>query len=103
MNQRAMMQIRKMQKDMMEAQKRIEEGTYTGTAGGGIVTVTMNGKHEILKVTIDPEAFESKDDIEMIEDAICAASRDCLKQIEKVTEEEMAPFSALTGAMGGLF
>lgn len=101
MNQAAMMKIKKMQKEMMENQKRIEETVFTGTAGG-MVSVQMTGAHEVKKVTIDPEAFESKDDIEMIEDSIQAAFNDCIKQIEAEQEKAMGGFAGLPG-LGGLF
>jgi len=101
MNQAAMMKIRKMQKEMMEAQKRIEETVFTGTAGGGMVSVSMTGAHEVKDVKIDPESFESKDDIDMIQDALKAAFADCIAQIEKATSEAMGGFNL--GGFGGLF
>ncbi len=101
MNQAAMMKIRKMQKEMMEAQKRIEETVFTGTAGGGMVSVSMTGAHTVTEVKIDPEAFESKDDVDMINDALKAAFNDCIKQIEKATQDAMGGFNL--GGFGGLF
>ena len=101
MNQAAMMKIRKMQKEMMEAQKRIEETIFTGTAGGGMVSVSMTGAHNVTEVKIDPEAFESKDDIDMINDALKAAFNDCIKQIETATQDAMGGFNL--GGFGGLF
>jgi DNA-binding YbaB/EbfC family protein len=101
MNQAAMMKIRKMQKEMMEAQKRIEETVFTGTAGGGMVSVSMTGAHAVTEVKIDPEAFESKDDVDMINDALKAAFNDCIKQIEKATQDAMGGFNL--GGFGGLF
>ncbi len=101
MNQAAMMKIRKMQKEMMEAQKKIEETVYTGKSGGGMVSVSMTGAHNVVEVKIDPESFESKEDIEMIQDAIQAAFNDCIKQIEKATSEIMGGFNL--GGFGGMF
>ena len=63
MNQQAMMRLKKMQKQMMDAQKQLEETVFTGTAGGGMVTVQVKGTHEVVSVTIDPDALESKEDI----------------------------------------
>ena len=83
MNQAAMMKIRKMQKEMMDAQKRIAETVFTGKSGGGMVEIQMTGEHEVKSVKIDPEALESKEDIEMIEDSLVAAFNDAIKQIEK--------------------
>lgn len=101
MNQAAMMKIRKMQKEMMEAQKKIEETVYTGKSGGGMVSVSMTGAHNVVEVKIDPESFESKDDIEMIQDAVQAAFNDCIKQIEKATSDLMGGFNL--GGFGGMF
>jgi DNA-binding YbaB/EbfC family protein len=100
MNQAAMMKIRKMQKEMMEAQKRIEETVYTGKSAG-IVEVSMTGAHEVKGVKISPDAFESKDDIEMIQDALAAAFQDCISQIEKDSQEAMGAFGNM--GFGGLF
>ncbi len=98
MNQQAMMKLRKMQKQMQEAQARLEETVYEGTAGGGMVKVEVKGSHEVLSVVIDPEAFESKDDIEMIQDTIVAAINDAVKKLEKDADETMGQF---TGGLGG--
>ena len=98
MNQQAMMKLRKMQKQMQEAQARLEETEYEGTAGGGMVKVVVKGNHEVLSVTIDPDAFESKDDIEMIQDTVVAAINDANKKLEKDAEETMGQF---TGGFGG--
>ena len=98
MNQQAMMKLRKMQKQMQEAQARIEETVYEGTAGGGMVKVEVKGSHEVLSVNIDPDALESKDDIEMIQDTIVAALNDANKKLEKDAEETMGQF---TGGFGG--
>ena len=102
MNQATMMRLRKMQKDMMDAQKKLQETVFTGTAGGGMVSVSMTGAHEVQEVKIDKDAFESKDDIEMIEDAVKAAFKACMDQIEKAQEEIMGPFANM-GGLGGLF
>lgn len=98
MNQQAMMKLRKMQKQMQEAQARLEETVYEGTAGGGMVKVEVKGNHEVLSVTIDPDALESKDDIEMIQDTIVAALNDANKKLDKDAEETMGQF---TGGFGG--
>ena len=79
MNQQAMMRLKKMQKQMMEAQEKLESTVFQGTAGGGMVTVEVKGTHEVVSVKIDPDALESKEDIEMIEDTIVAALNDAIK------------------------
>ncbi len=102
MNQAAMMKLKKMQKEMMDNQKRISETVFTGKAGGGMVQIEMTGDHEVKKVTIDKDAFESKDDIEMIEDSILAAFNDAIKQIEAEQEKSLGGFAGMPG-LGGLF
>lgn len=100
MNQQAMMKLRKLQKEMADAQKKLESSVFVGSAGG-VVSIEMLGDHSVKKVTIDPEAIESKEDVEMLEDTLVAAFNDCLKKIEAETEKVMGPFSA--GLPGGLF
>lgn len=92
-----MMRLKKMQKQMMEAQNKLEASVFTGTAGGGMVTVEVKGTHEVLSVKIDPDALESKEDIEMIEDTIVAALNDANKKLEDATQKIMGGFG---GGMG---
>ena len=95
MNQQAMMRLKKMQKQMMDAQKQLEETVFTGTAGGGMVTVEVKGTHEVLSVKIDPDALESKEDIEMIEDTLVAALNDANKKLEDATQKIMGGFGGM--------
>ena len=69
-----MRQAQKMQDDMKAKQAELEAAEYTGSASGEMVTVRMNGKHEILGITIKPEAVDP-DDVEMLEDLVAAATR----------------------------
>lgn len=98
MNQQQMMKLRKMQKQMMEAQQKLEESIFTGTAGGGIVTVEVKGNHEVVSVTIDPEA--AADDIEMVQDSLVLALNDANKKIEEESQKLLGGFG---GAGMGLF
>lgn len=98
MNQQAMMRLKKMQKQMMEAQEKLENTVFTGTAGGGVVSVEVKGSHEVLSVTIDPEA--ASDDLEMVQDMIVLALNDANKKIEAETQNTMGAFG---GGFGGLF
>ena len=86
---------------MMDAQKRIAETVFTGTAGGGMVEVKMTGEHEVKSVKIDPEAFESKDDIEMIEDTIVAAYNAYVEYIQTpgTKKNEITNQAVLSGAL----
>ena len=95
MNQQQMMKLRKMQKQMMEAQQKLEETIFTGTAGGGIVTVEGKGNHEVVSVNIDQEA--AQDDIEMVQDSIVLALNDANKKIEEESQKLLGGFG---GGMG---
>ena len=93
-----MKQAQKMQRQMEENQKALEEKEFTATVGGGAVSVTVSGKREITKVTLSEEAVDP-DDIEMLEDMIAAATNEALRQVES---ESAAVMSKLTGGLGGL-
>ncbi len=99
MNPAMMNKIRKMQKEMMEAQKRLEETVFNGSAGGGMVKVEANGAKQILSVKIDEDVL-NKEDKEMLEDTIVAALNDVFKNIDDETQHTMGAF---TGGMPGLF
>ena len=90
-----MRQAQKMQDDMKAKQAELEAAEYTGSASGEMVTVRMNGKHEILGITIKPEAVDP-DDIEMLEDLVAAAVNATVKQVDETAEAEMGK---LTGGL----
>lgn len=94
-----MKQAQKMQRQMEENQKALEEKEFTATAGGGAVEVTVSGKREVTKVKLAEEVVDP-DDIEMLEDLIVAAANEALRKVE---EESAAVMSRLTGGMGGGF
>ena len=94
MNQQQMMRLRKMQKQMEEAQAKLESTIFTGTAGGGVVSAEVKGDHTIVSVTIDPEA--ASDDIEMVQDMIVLAINDANKKIDAESQK-------LLGGFGGGF
>lgn len=83
-----MRQAQKMQEDMKAKQAELEAAEYTGSASGEMVTVRMNGKHEVLGITIKPEAVDP-DDIEMLEDLVAAAVNATVKQVDDTAEAEM--------------
>ena len=91
-----MRQAQKMQEEMQAKQAELEASEFQGTASGGMVEVTMTGKHEITAVKIKPEAVDPED-IEMLEDLIMAATNEALRKVE---EEASAAMSKLTGGMG---
>ena len=97
-----MRQAQKMQEDMKSKQAELEAAEYTGSAAGEMVTVKMNGKHEVLSITIKPEAVDP-DDIEMLEDLIMAATNEALRQIEEISAQSMSKITGGLGGMGGGF
>ena len=90
-----MKQAQKMQRQMEENQKALEEKEFTAAAGGGAVEVTISGKKEVTKVTLKEEVVDP-DDIEMLEDLIMAATNEALRKVE---EETNAVMSKLTGGL----
>lgn len=96
-----MREIQKMQQQMMRLQEELEAKSFTGTAGGGAVTIVMSGKYEISSVKIDSEAF-SADDIEELEVMVKAAAKDAH---DRVTDAQQKLVSNATGGMKipGLF
>ena len=102
MNQAAMMkQAQKMQQDMLRMQEEMETKTHTATAGGGMVTATVNGKHEIVDLKINPDAVDP-DDVEMLQDMVMAAVNEAMRTADAEAAQNM---SRLTGGLnlGGLF
>ncbi len=93
-----MKQAQRMQKQMEEQQKEFETKEFSASAGGGAVTVVLNGKREIISVTLSPEVVDP-DDIEMLQDLIMAAVNEALK---KVDEENAANMNKLTGGLGNM-
>ena len=102
MNQAAMIkQAQKMQQEMLRMQEEMESKTYCASAGGGMVTATVNGKHEVQNIQINPEAVDP-DDVEMLQDMIIAAVNEATRAADIDSANNM---SRLTGGMnlGGLF
>ncbi|KEZ47467.1 YbaB/EbfC family nucleoid-associated protein [Metabacillus indicus] len=90
--QKMMKQMQKMQKDMAKAQEELVAKTIEGSAGGGMVTVTINGNKEVTDVVIKPEVVDP-DDIEMLQDLVLAATNDALKKMDDLTNETMGKFT----------
>ena len=102
MNQSAMLkQAQKMQQEMIRMQQEQEAKTFSATAGGGMVTATVNGKHELVNLSIKPEAVDP-DDVEMLQDTIIAAVNEAMRAAVNEATNNM---SRLTGGLnlGGLF
>ena len=84
-----MKQAQKMQQDMLKMQEELEVKQYEAAAGGGVVKAVVNGKHEVVSLTIDPEAVDPED-VEMLQDMVVAAVNSALKAAETSREESMA-------------
>ncbi|MBQ8447745.1 MAG: YbaB/EbfC family nucleoid-associated protein [Clostridia bacterium] len=89
-------QAQKMQEDMANLQAELEEREYDISAGGGAVSLKINGKKEITELNIAPEIVDP-DDVETLADIIIAAVNEGISKVEKVSETEMGK---ITGGMG---
>ena len=94
-------QAQKLQQQMTKVQEELETREYEASAGGGMVTVKVSGKKELLSIEIKPEAVDP-DDVEMLQDLVLAAVNEALRTANDNTEREM---NKLTGGlnMPGLF
>lgn len=101
MNPAMLKKLQKMQKDLVKAQKELEETVFTGSAGGGMVEVQVKGTKEVLSVKIDPEALDPEE-AEMLQDTILLAINDAMRKVDETQQQSMGQF---TGGMGipGLF
>lgn len=94
MNPRQMQQMaKKMQQQMEKIQNELGETTVEGSAGGGAVTVTMNGHREVTALVISPEVIDP-DDIEMLQDLLLAAINDASSRAQQLAEEKLGPLTS---------
>ncbi|MBQ2805687.1 MAG: YbaB/EbfC family nucleoid-associated protein [Clostridia bacterium] len=94
-------QAQKMQEDMAAKQEELDAREYEVNAGGGVVTVKINGKKEILSIDLDPEIVDP-DDVETLTDLLVAGVNEAIKRVETTNAAEM---EKITGSMGlpGMF
>lgn len=94
-------QAQKMQEDMARVQEELAATTYSATVGGGMVTATVDGSHELKELTIQPDAVDP-DDVEMLSDLVIAAVNEAIRKAAADSEQKMG---AITGGMSlpGLF
>ena len=95
MNMNMLKQAQKMQQDILKRQQELQEKEYSASAGGGMVTAVVTGKHELKDLTIDPEAVDPED-VEMLQDLILAAVNEALRAADADAASSM---SQLTGGM----
>jgi DNA-binding YbaB/EbfC family protein len=88
-----MKQAQKMQENMQRAQEELAKMEQTGEAGAGMVSVVMTGRHEVRRVTIDPQLF-ADNDAEMIEDLVAAAFNDAARKIDQAVQSSQADMTA---------
>ena len=88
-------QAQQMQAKMAQMQAELAEKSVEASAGGGMVKVVMNGRHEVVSVSIDPEVVDPQD-VEMLEDLVAAAVTEAANRIEEMVRDEM---SSITGGM----
>ncbi len=88
-------QAQKMQEDMANAQSELEQREYTASAGGGMVTATVDGKHLLRSIELKPEAVDP-DDTEMLSDLIVAAVNEAVRKAQADSEETLGK---ITGGM----
>lgn len=93
-------QAQKMQQELLRMQEELETKTFSASSGGGMVKATVNGKHELTEIVIDPEAVDPED-VEMLQDMVVAAVNEAMRAADA---DSAASMSRLTGGMnlGGL-
>ncbi|MCH9626043.1 MAG: Nucleoid-associated protein [Chlamydiales bacterium] len=88
-----------MQKKFQEMQEQLKDEKAEGSAGNGLVTLTLNGEHEMLELKIKPECVDP-DDVEGLEDLIRAAYNEAAKKLEKSSMGDLGGFPGLPGGLG---
>lgn len=87
-----MKQMQKLQKQMAQAQEELNQTEYTGTSQSDLVQVTVNGKRQVVNVTIQPDAIDP-DDVELLQDLVLMATNNALAKAEKANEQTMGQFT----------
>ena len=93
--QKQLQQMQAMQRQMEQMQAELEEKEITTTSGGGAVSVTVNGKKEIVTLQIDKDVVDP-DDVEMLQDLVVAAVNEAMRQVDDISNAEMGK---LTGGL----
>lgn len=91
--QKMMQQAQQLQREMEKEQAELEATVFEGTAGGGMVKVTMQGSKQVNSIELKPEVVDP-DDIEMLQDLIVAAFNDCAGKIDATNQEKMGKYTA---------
>ncbi len=88
-----MQQAQQIQANVKQRQEELEAESYTITAGGGMITLTMTGKHQVTAVKINPDAVQP-DDLEMLEDLVAAAVNEAVRVVDETADAEMDKISS---------
>ena len=89
-------------KQAQKMQQELQEKEYEAKAGGGMVIATVNGKHELKNLVIDPEAVDP-DDVEMLQDMVMAAVNEAMRAADADASSSMSKLTGGIGGLGGLF
>ena len=95
MNKNLMRQAQQLQARLEKAQQELEAAAVEGTAGGGVVTVTVTGKLKVESIKIDPQAVDP-DDVELLEELVMAATNEALQKAQDLAQQKMG---AITGGL----
>lgn len=91
--------LMQLQQQLQAVQAELAEAEVTGTAGGGLVSVTMTAEREVRTVSIDPKAVDP-DDVETLEDLVVAAFHNASEAAQELHEKKMKPFQSMVGGLG---
>jgi len=103
--QELLQQAQAMQQQLFTAQRELAEAEVQGTAGGGLVTATVNGQGEVTGLSIDPKAIDADDPAdtaETVADLVLAAIRDAAREAQELQQEKMGPLAQGLGGGGGI-
>lgn len=99
-NKKMLQQLQQMQARMAKMQEELDEATVTGTAGGGAVSVTVNGQQKVMSVSIEPDALE--EGAELLSDMVLAAVNDAMDKSRELAAQQMGQLTAGLGLPPGL-
>ena len=91
-----MKQAQKMQQELARMQAELEESVFTAAAGGGAVKASVNGKHELTALEIEPDAVDPED-VEMLQDMVIAAVNEALRKVDEARSANMAKLTGMKG------
>ncbi|GAB3957919.1 YbaB/EbfC family nucleoid-associated protein [Actinoallomurus acanthiterrae] len=102
--QHMLQQAQRMQEQFMSLQRELAQTEVEGTAGGGLVSATVNGQNEVTKIVIDPAAIDPADPAdtaETVADLVLAAIHNAVEEAQKLAQEKMGPLTEGLGGLGG--